>query len=212
MPGIRRIICPLNPAIKGKFRWESPDQLVFSPSEPLRPATDYRAKVTRSVLKFSKYNDIKDGDKIDFHTPDLSLENSSVIWIGETSTSAIPQVDLYFNYPVNPQELKDKLKIEVEGKKMDFSLVTISPGNKISVRIMGLKNEDRDFQTRIIIDKGLKPENGNNPLTNPITASLSIPSPYVLIIQNIESQHDGMEGTVKVTTSQQLTGESLNHF
>ena len=27
-----------NPAIKGKFRWESPDQLVFSPSQPLNPA------------------------------------------------------------------------------------------------------------------------------------------------------------------------------
>src|SRR5215203_5279315 len=33
------------PAIHGRFRWESPDQLVFSPSQPLLPATDYTAKV-----------------------------------------------------------------------------------------------------------------------------------------------------------------------
>ncbi len=29
------------PAIPGKFRWEHGDELVFSPSAPLRPATNY---------------------------------------------------------------------------------------------------------------------------------------------------------------------------
>ena len=65
---------------------------------------------------------------------------------------------------------------------------------------------------KITIDKGLKPESGNNTTAEPITASLSIPSPYVLTIQNLESEHDGTEGTVKVTTSQQLTGENLKTF
>src|SRR3989337_2219814 len=32
------------PRIPGKFRWESPDELVFSPSQPLLPATSYKAK------------------------------------------------------------------------------------------------------------------------------------------------------------------------
>ena len=200
------------PGIKGKFRWESPDQLVFSPSQPLNPATTYKAKVKNAVLKFSKYNDVKDGDKIDFHTPDLSLDNSQIVWIGETSTSAVPQLDLFFNYRINPQELKDRLKIEVEGKAMDFNVVTASPDNKVSIRINGLKNEDKDFNAKITIDKGLKPEAGNNATADPITASFTVPSPYVLTIQNIESQHDGMEGTVKVTTSQQLTGESLKPY
>lgn len=200
------------PAIKGKFRWESPDQLVFSPSQSLSPATSYKAKIKNTVLKFSKYNNVKDGDKIDFHTPDLTLDNSQIIWIGETSTSAVPQVDLFFNYRINPQELKDKLKIEVEGKTMDFNLVTVSPDSKVSIRINGLKNEDKDFNAEITIDKGLKPEAGNNAIAEPITASFTVPSPYVLTIQNVESQHDGMEGIVKVTTSQQLASESLKPY
>ena len=33
------------PKIPGRFRWESPDELVFSPSQPFRPATEYKAKV-----------------------------------------------------------------------------------------------------------------------------------------------------------------------
>jgi hypothetical protein len=33
------------PAIPGRFRWEQPDQLVFSPSRPLPPATTFKAKL-----------------------------------------------------------------------------------------------------------------------------------------------------------------------
>ncbi|MBL0273622.1 MAG: alpha-2-macroglobulin family protein [Chitinophagaceae bacterium] len=200
------------PKIAGKFRWQSPDELVFSPSQPLNPATVYKAKIKSAVLKFSKYNSVKNGDKITFHTPDLALDNSQIIWMGESSTSAIPQVDLFFNYRVNPEDLKDRLHIEVEGKKADFSIITISPDNKIAVRVNGLKAEDKDIDTKVIIEKGLKPEKGNTPTTEAITSSLTIPSPYVLTIQNVESEHDGMEGVIRVTTSQQLTGESLKPF
>jgi alpha-2-macroglobulin len=200
------------PKIAGKFRWQSPDELVFSPSQPLNPATTYKAKVKSAVFKFSKYNSVKNGDKITFHTPDLTLDNSQIIWIGETSTSAVPQVDLIFNYRVNPEDLKSKLNIEIEGKKADFSMITISPDNKISVRINGLKAEDKDIDAKVSIEKGLKPEKGNTATADAIVSSLTIPSPYVLNIQNVESEHDGMEGVVRVTTSQQLTGESLKSF
>ena len=200
------------PKIAGKFRWESHDQLVFSPSQPLNPATTYTAKIKSAVLRFSKYNSVKNGDKITFHTPDLALENEQVIWIGESNTTAIPQIDLFFNYRVNPEELKSKLKIEVEGKKADFNLITISPDNKISIRVNGLKTEDKDLATKISIEKGLKPEKGNTSTAELISSSITISSPYVLTIQNVESEHDGMEGVVKVTTSQQLTGESLKPY
>ena len=200
------------PKIAGKFRWESPDELVFSPSQPLNPATTYSAKVKNAVLKYSKYNSVKGGNDISFHTPDLTLDNSQVIWVGESSTSAIPQVDLIFNYRVNPEDLKDKLKIEIEGKKVDFNMITISADNKISVRINGIKPEDKNIDAKVSIEKGLKPEKGNTSTEDAIMSSLTIPSPYVLTIQNVESEHDGTEGVVRVTTSQQLTGESLKSF
>ncbi|MEO6611897.1 MAG: MG2 domain-containing protein, partial [Chitinophagaceae bacterium] len=200
------------PKIPGRFRWESPDELVFSPSQPMNPATTYKAKVRSAVLKYSKYNSVNRGDKISFHTPDLTLDNSQVIWVGESSTTAIPQVDLFFNYRVNPEDLKDKLEVDIDGKKADYSLVTISPDNKISLRVNGLKAEDRDIATRITIEKGLKPEKGNTSTDEPISSSLTIPSPYILTVQNVESEHDGAEGIVRITTSQQLTGESIKSF
>lgn len=200
------------PAIRGKFRWESPDQLVFSPSEPLQPATNYKARVRNAVLRFSAYNDVDEGKGVQFHTPGLELEQSRITWIGESGTTAVPQLDLAFNYLVNPADLQEKLQIEVDGKKAAHSIITASPDNRISVRITGLKNEDRDLSSKLIINQGLKPVYGNNATTEPISVALSIPSPYVLNILDIESQHDGTEGIVRVVTSQQLTGESLKPY
>lgn len=203
------------PSIRGRFRWESPDQLVFSPAGPLAPATSYKAKIRNEVLRYSKYDKVKNADDINFHTPDLTLDNSQVIWMlqDEQNRIAVPQVDLYFNYRINPNDLKEKLKMEVDGKKTDFNLQTLSPDNKISIRITGLaKKEDKNYEVKVTIDKGLKPEDGNNSTSDAITSTLSIPSPYVLTIQNVESEHDGTEGLVTVTTSQQLTGESLASF
>jgi len=200
------------PKIAGRFRWESPDQLVFSPSQPLLPATNYSAKIRNEVLRYSKFNKIDGADKISFHTPDLTLDNTQVTWIlqDENSKTAVPQVDLYFNYRVKPSDLKEKLNIEIDGKKADYNLITQSPDNKITLRVTSLKSEDRDYETKISIDKGLKPESGANTTQEAITAVVSIPSPFVLNVQNITAEHDGSEGIVTVVTSQQLTGENIS--
>lgn len=200
------------PTLKGRFRWQSPDELVFSPAEPLSPATTYKGKVKSSVLRFSKFNSVKGGDKINFHTPLLTLDNSQVVWAGESSTTAVPQLDLLFNYRIDPNDLKSKLRVEVEGKKADIDFITVSPDNKISLRIPGIKTEDRDIDAKIIIEKGLKPEKGNTSTDEAIVNSMYIPSPFTLSVQNVEAEYDGAEGVVRVVTSQQLTGENIKPF
>jgi hypothetical protein len=199
------------PAIPGKFRWEQPDQLVFSPSQPLAPATSYKAKVRNAVLRFSKFNKVKGDEKLSFHTPPLSLDNSRVIWVlsDEGGQAAVPQVDLYFNYRINPSDIKDKLKIEISGKEVEFNVITVSPDNKISARVRGLKQEDKEQEAKITIAKGLRPDIGRNNTEEDIVFSLGVPSPYVLSIQNLESEHDGTEGVVRISTSQQLTNENI---
>src|SRR5450631_4644695 len=44
------------PAIAGKFRWEHEDELIFSPSTPMLPATNYRAVLNSDILQFSKFD------------------------------------------------------------------------------------------------------------------------------------------------------------
>jgi len=203
------------PSIQGRFRWESPDELVFSPAKPLSPATSYKAKLGNEVLRYSKYDKVNNADEINFHTPALSLDNAQVTWmlVDEQNRTPIPQLDLYFNYRINPADLKERLAVEIDGKKMDYAMQTLSADNKISVRINELgKAEDKNYQAKVTIEKGLKPEDGTNSTNDILSSTLSIPSPYLLAIQNVESEHDGTEGVVTVTTSQQLTGENLSSY
>jgi hypothetical protein len=53
------------------------------------------------------------------------------------------------------------LSIEVEGKKVDYSLETISDGNQVTVRLTNFKGEDKTYEAKLKITKGLTPQNGN---------------------------------------------------
>ena len=78
------------PKIAGRFRWEHPDELVFSPAQPLSPATSYSAKLSGDLLDHSKYGKLDKGEEISFFTPYLQLDNTNVTWMvaDQHSTSA----------------------------------------------------------------------------------------------------------------------------
>lgn len=86
------------PAIAGKFRWEHGDELVFSPSTPLLPATSYRATLNSDILQYSQYDRFGNAKEIQFHTAELKLENSNSTWVlqDESSKSYVPQLELFF--------------------------------------------------------------------------------------------------------------------
>ena len=92
------------PKIPGRVRWEHPDELVFSPAQPLLPATSYKATLKNDILQHSKFGRLAPTADITFHTPDLRLDNANATWVlqDENSTVALPQIELQFNYAVNP--------------------------------------------------------------------------------------------------------------
>ncbi|MBX9782470.1 MAG: hypothetical protein K2X48_04165 [Chitinophagaceae bacterium] len=201
------------PNIKGRFRWEHGDELIFSPAEPMLPATTYKASVGKEVLTFSKFSNVSTDGALEFHTPDLQLENSNITWVMDDATGkAIPQVDLYFNYVVTPAALKDKLNVTVDGEKKDYSIQTINNDKKVSLRILNVKAEDKDYNTAVTLEKGLVPDGGKNATKETLEEKFSIPSPYTLTVTNVESRHDGLSATVKVFTSQQVVESSLSNF
>ena len=199
------------PAIEGRFRWEQPDQLVFSPSRPLPPATSFSAELSDEILASSAFNGVR-SQKISFYTAQLKLEDINVNWTsaGGNKSDAFPRLDIYFNYNVDPNTLKDKLKIEAEGKQVPYRLITASGESRISIGLQGFTPADKTIEGKIVVDKGLVPQGGTNGLQQEITAPFSIPSPFNLVINNLTSQHDGVTGIVNVSTSQQLESANIN--
>ncbi|MEJ7737462.1 MAG: MG2 domain-containing protein [Chitinophagaceae bacterium] len=194
------------PAIPGRFRWETPDELVFSPSRPLPAATSFKAKLNSDILHYSKYDRIDKADQVEFRTPDLALNNTNISWILQDAATrtVAPQIDLYFNYPVDPANIKEKLHIKVDEKETGFNLQTLSASNKISLRLSNVKAENKDYDVQFLLDKGLVPESGSNGTREPAEWKGLITSPFVLNINEISAEHDGTTGTIAVRTSQQL--------
>ena len=202
------------PKIRGRFRWEHADELVFSPERPLSPATSYKATISSELLRFSKFDKVEKAENILFRTPDLKLDNTNITWVlqDENAKTAVPQVDLYFNYPVNPASLKDKLSVEADGKKADYSIQTMSADNKVSLRILSLKAEDKDYDIKISIDKGMLPEGGVNATKEKVETNAIIPSAFILTVNDVNADHDGSTGTITVRTSQQVVAENLASY
>jgi uncharacterized protein YfaS (alpha-2-macroglobulin family) len=199
------------PKIQGRFRWEHPDELVFSPSRPLQPATTFKAKFSNEILANVRYTKVTDAENISFHTADLKLENINTSWVlqDESSNTALPQLDLMFNYPVNPNSLKEKLQLLMNGQPLNYTLQTLSASNKISLRIANLKMQDDDYETSISVDKGLVPEGGVNGTVEKIEIKSVISSPFILHVNDVSTNDDG---SVKVTTSQQVVSPNISSF
>jgi len=202
------------PDIPGRVRWNGPEELVFSPSQPLSPATTYKVKFKNDLFKYSKYDKVKNSDDVRFFTAPLQLTDAQTTWVvadgGNSKPS--PQVNLKFNYPVKAEDLRDVLKVEVEGTKTDYSLLTEGTGSEISIRLHSLKSEDRNYGIRISMEPGLKPDKGYNKTSEVLTTALTLTSPQALSINNVVSEHTGTEGIVRIYTNQQLPGESLNNY
>ena len=176
------------------------------------PDTEYKETIKEDVLRYTEYGKVATKDEVKFHTAPLQLNDAQVMWVlqDESSRTAVPQFNLHFNYAVKPEELKEKLSVEIEGKKTDYSFQTISPSEEVAIRLLNFKGEDKNYEAKIKIAKGLAPLNGSKNTDEAMESLLSIPSPYVLNINNVEAEHDGTEGSVRISTSQQLTGENIS--
>jgi len=201
------------PAIPGKFRWEHNDELIFSPSAPLQPATNYKAKLRSDILQYSKYDRFSNGE-FGFHTPELKLENTNSLWVlqDEHSKSFVPRLELYFNYRIDPSQLKEKLKLELEGKPVSYTIQTLSPSTVISLQLADFPTADKDYQVKATLDRGLLPVGGSIGTADIRTASIALQSPFVLNINEVEANPDGTGGTISVATSQLIGTADLASY
>ncbi len=202
------------PKIPGRFRWENAGELIFSPSRPLSPATSYKATINTAVLRHTGYGRLKGGDGLSFHTAPLQIQDVNALWMvqDEASKAILPQLELYFNYPVNPTALKDKLHIQVDGKGINYDLQTISVSDRITLKLLGVRTEDKDYKLQISIDKGMLPDGGVNGTEDVLTFGSGMGSPFVLGVNDVSTDHDGTTGNITVKTSQQVDVSNLASF
>lgn len=200
------------PPIDGAFKWTTANKLIFSPVNPLPPATKFEAVIDKDLLVHSKKNKIK-STTVEFSTPLLKIEDISAFWtVNEENGEPMALLKLFFNFPVDEDLVFEKLSLTVDNKKVDFVNNEFSKTHILALHLNKLEFTDIDYELELKISKGLKPIDGNVTTSNNFEKSIVIKSPYKLKIQDVASTHNGVSGEIDVNTSQEVDMGKLNEF
>ncbi|WP_460983776.1 alpha-2-macroglobulin family protein [Spirosoma fluminis] len=207
------------PAVRGKFKWTAPNELIFSPAVAFDPATDYRAELTNDLLARTDQKELTvSGDVISFHTPYLQLTSSESWWSRSRETGQpVAKVRLNFNYPINSSDIANKLAITSNDKPLTTQVSQQDAQNSVSVALVNAPAEKNEQPLAVKVDKGLKVPNTAFTSKETIEETGTLPSRYKIDITEVqtsfESNRTGQpEGVVRVITTQEVQAGNLSAY
>ncbi|GAB3962445.1 alpha-2-macroglobulin family protein [Spirosoma harenae] len=202
------------PAVRGKFKWAAPNELVFSPAVSFDPATDYRAELTDDILKRSESKDLKvSGDDIEFHTPYLQLTSTENWWSKSRETGQpVAKTRLNFNYPVSSAEIASKISATSEEKSLTLQTTQSDGQNSIALALTNAPVEKNEQPLSVKIDKGIKVSNTAYVSKEVIEQNSTLPSRFKIEIADVQTSFENNKGLVRVITTQELQPGQLSQY
>jgi len=200
----------ISPAVKGKFKWNSSSELVFSPAEGFAPGTEYTAHLTKALIAKSARKYSFSSDAIAFHTAPLRVTSTHLLWTrGKNTSNVMVQMDMGFNYDVDLATAASKLKLSSGGNNISMAAVNTGSGKVLSVQFMPVNDKDEETPLKVVLASGIPVSGSKYVSTGDTTINAGIPSRYVLAVTDVSAQHDGTDGSITVTFSQPVTEQNL---
>ncbi|NEM97922.1 alpha-2-macroglobulin family protein [Pontibacter burrus] len=203
----------IRPAVPGQFKWTAPDELVFSPSRPFAPSTNYQAELTDKLLLHTGSNyKIPSGQGFTFHTPYLALTKTNSYWtLNENNPTELEaNLQLYFNYPVNLPSLREALQVFQNNTEVPAELVS-SNRESITIKLKGLRQEtDNAVPVRLTIAKGLRMPGSTYQTTQTIERQIELPSRRQMQITEVATAYEEGQERIYVFTTQPVTNADLH--
>lgn len=196
------------PNINGAFKWIDEYTLVFSPSEPLLPATQYSAEITDKVLQTSDKKKGMKKETITFNTPSLKVISTDVYWSeSEIEEKPVPKLQLTFNFNYPSQNILNDVVVSIDGKNVVFSVASGVNSRYLTLDLKDIPFEDKDHNLNIRINNALSTKEKDY-----IELVKILKSPFQIHINQVETDHNGMSGVIKVSTSQAIVEADLKNF
>ncbi|MBE0643578.1 MAG: alpha-2-macroglobulin family protein [Bacteroidetes bacterium] len=201
------------PAIHGKFKWVSSRKLLFSPDYPLEPIQEYEAEVSEKVLFGQKLD--TDFETISFHTPDFDVVKTEVFWnfIPHQYYTVTVQANIHFNYPVQPEKLREYLEVLQDGEKVsNVQIVSDQPSERIAISLGEIKQKDKAQNFTIVVHDGLMSVMGKKALQDTREFKSTLPPVTELAITGVAAGYDGSTGWIEIATTQMVDEERVKEF
>ncbi len=205
------------PSIIGKYKWTSPNTLVFSPAQPLKSGQDYKASFNKSEIVLASGNpDMKARfNTMSFKTPDFTVSKTDIFYtpLKNEEFKLSVQCNIYFNYKVDPAALRGHLKIMQNKKEVSqYTLITDKPSDVIAIDFGKIAQTKEEQKFEIIIKKGLNSTLNKTPLQEDRAFSLNLPPIQRLAITEAAATMDEDYYTITITTTQETDPAKVSNF
>jgi uncharacterized protein YfaS (alpha-2-macroglobulin family) len=199
------------PKVKGSFRWNQTNELVFSPAAGFAPGVQYKATLTKALLRKLKGKQYEVDNKVlNFHTAPLRVESAHAQWTrGLQQSNVMLQLDIHFNYETDLSQAATKLQLKANGGDVSFSAISSGIGKQLSVQFVPFNENNESVDIKASLDKGIGIVGSKVASTKDTSFHLSIASRLRLEVTNTEAQHDGLQGLVDISLSQAIDAEGL---
>ncbi|MBZ9610527.1 alpha-2-macroglobulin family protein [Rheinheimera maricola] len=173
----------VSPAISGKWLWQDDNSLTFTPEQAWPAATSYQVKLDKSIfaaaIKLAKTDYRFDTAALDAQINRLRFYQHPT----EQSTRQIVTT-LNFSHPVALDSLKERLSMTMrpdgsdvrsKGEVIDFALTADKSGREVYVQSVALSLPEREQYLTLLLEAGVKAQNGNGKTTQDSTKQLLVP-------------------------------------
>ncbi|UYZ61491.1 alpha-2-macroglobulin family protein [Hymenobacter weizhouensis] len=202
-------VVQFEPAVRGKFKWNSDRELVFSPSTPFRPSTVFKATLRQEALPEGKRNVELPENRQQFHTPYLQLQEPQAFWgrSGQAAGTAEMRVELPFNYPVKPADVKPLLRVTQDGQPMAFELASTEPGQVVRVSLTQQVRPGTPLT--VALGQGLRALGSDQASTADYEKQVDVPDPQALEVRSITGTLQAADPVITIQTNQPVTTTDL---
>jgi alpha-2-macroglobulin len=192
------------PHVKGLFKWQSKNELLFSPSGGFKPATTYKSELSTSILKLFKKGLSLDSKGPAFHTAALKVTGNATWWTkSEVGDALTLNVSLFLNYIVNPSNISQNIKVQINDNAKEFSIVSSTPSQELILKIDGIQKETaQKTKLAITFAAGTPCIECSENLATPINLDMAVVSPEQLNIASITPQFETGEGELEIFCNQ----------
>ena len=203
------------PNINGRYKWLETNKLLFAPSVPFAPNTDYKAKLKSDISKHAKKKYIPVADELVFHTPYLAVERTHVFWgISEVDKNQVQlRLALDFNYPVSRQEIRKHITVTLNSQNLPYDLAGTENTTYAEFAIPASNAEAFEGELTLLIGKGMKSIGSDRQMAADEWINVPVPPRDQLEISDVSAEFQDGEGAILVYTSQPVVEKGLkNHI
>ncbi|WP_431478257.1 alpha-2-macroglobulin family protein [Massilia eburnea] len=198
----------LSPAIAGKWTWNSDHELSFQPAQDWPVGQKFTIKFGPKALA----SQVKAEQEYQFETARFAVTLANGEFYQDPTQFNLRKgvFEVKFTHPVAPAEFEKRMRMELDGKPVKFTLTYDKWKVGATVQSEPLAIPQETAALTLHIEPGVKAQRGGDGTPEEVTKAVAVPGLFGLEVQAIETQivtgqSGDMENVLRISTGMSVT-------